>query len=114
MLAHAYTLTADLNSDHPVRSFAKKNIKHELASAHNPESNGLAEAAVESIKPFVINTAKEEQTLNRVLAAWRNMAILDGISPSKLFFYQATQENAPNVNNCIGYVYTAFREATSV
>ena len=42
------------------------NINHELASAHNPKSNGLAEAAVKNMKSLVISTAKEKHCPSRL------------------------------------------------
>ena len=42
-------------------TFCKNNnINHELASAHSPESNRLAEAAVKNMKSLVIRTAEEK------------------------------------------------------
>ena len=72
------------NSD---RSICKDNsIQHELASAQNPESNGLAKAAVKNLKAIVTRTHAEKANLEEAVAAWRNMARADGISPSQLFF----------------------------
>ena len=71
------------------------NINHELASALNPEYNGLAEAAVKNMKPLVIRRAKQKQNLNRALAALWNMTRADGIIPSQLFFNRLSRQTLP-------------------
>ena len=76
--------------------FCKDNsIQHQLASAHNPESNGLAEAAVKSLKAIVTRTNAEKANLEEAIAAWRNMARADGISPSQLFFNRLPRQKLP-------------------
>ena len=63
--------------------FCKTNsIQHELASAHNAESNGQANAAVKNLKAIVTRTQAEKANLEEAVAAWRNMARADRISPS--------------------------------
>ena len=77
-------------------NFCKSNsIQHELASAHNPESNGLAEAAVNNLKAIVTRTHAEKANLEEAVAAWRNMARADGISPSQLFFNRLPRQKLP-------------------
>ena len=67
--------------------FCKANsIQHELASAHNPESNGLAKAAVKNLEAIVTRTHAEKANVEEAVAAWRNTARADGGSPSHLFF----------------------------
>ena len=61
-------------------------IKHELSSPYNPESNRLAEAAVKNIKTLITCCHKLGENLQLAIAAWRNMARADGVSPSQLFF----------------------------
>ena len=48
-------------------------IKHELSSPYNPESNGLAEAAVKNIKAIITRCSKEGENIKLAIAAWRNM-----------------------------------------
>ena len=77
-------------------NFCKSNsVQHELASAHNPESNGLAEAAVKNLKAIVTRTHAEKANLEEAIAAWRNMARADGISPSQLFFNRLPRQKLP-------------------
>ena len=47
-------------------------IKHELSSPYNPESNGLAEAAVKNIKTLINRCHKLDENLQLAIAAWRN------------------------------------------
>ena len=76
--------------------FCKANsIQHELASAHNPESNGLAEAAVKNLKAIVTRTHAEKAYLEEAIAAWRNMVRADGISPSQLFLNRLPHQKLP-------------------
>ena len=70
-------------------------IKHELSSPYNPESSGLAEAAVKNIKTLIIRCHKLEENLQLAIAAWRNMARADGVSPSQLFFGRRQRQQLP-------------------
>ena len=64
----------------------QNSIKHELSSPCNPESNGLAEAAVKNIKSIITRCNREKENLKLAIAAWRNMARTDATSLSQLFF----------------------------
>ena len=55
-------------------------IKHELSSPYNPESNGLAEAAVKNMKALVERCYSRKENLEEAVAAWRNMTRADGTS----------------------------------
>ena len=70
-------------------------IKHELSSAYNPESNGLAESAVKSMKSLVSRCSRAGQPLPQAIAAWRNMAREDGYSPAQLFFGRRQRQRLP-------------------
>ena len=70
-------------------------IKHELSSAYNPESNGLAESAVKSMKSLVSRCSRAGQPLHQAIAAWRNMAREDGYSPAQLFFGRRQRQRLP-------------------
>ena len=89
----------DLGFPHTIRSdggpqfrtdfqlFCESNgIKHELASAYHPQSNGLAEAAVKSAKHLLIKCSQENEDFDLALATWRNTPRADGYSPAQLFF----------------------------
>ena len=70
-------------------------IQHELASAHNLESNGQAKAAVKNLKAIVTRAHAEKANLEEAIAAWRNMARADGISPSQFFFNRLPHQKLP-------------------
>ena len=72
-----------------------KNIKHELSSPYNPESNGLAEAAVKNLKALIIRCGED---LKQAIATWRNMVRTDGSSPAQLFFGRTQKQNLPSLN----------------
>ena len=76
--------------------FCKNNsISHELSSPYNPESNGLAESAVKSMKSLVIKCKEDKSDLHYAISAWRNMAREDGITPSQAFFGRRQKQNLP-------------------
>ena len=70
-------------------------VIHELSSPYNPESNGLAEAAVKNLKSLVIRCQASKENLRRAVATWRNMAREDGISPSQAFFQRKQRQSWP-------------------
>jgi hypothetical protein len=81
------------------KDFCKeRSITHELASAHNPESNGLAESAVKSIKQIVQRCKANKEEVDSAIAAWRNMCRADGLSPSQLFFNRRQKHFLPMTN----------------
>ena len=55
-------------------------IKHELSSPYNPESNGLAEAAVKNVKAIITRCNKEKESIKLALAAWRNITYSNYLS----------------------------------
>ena len=65
---------------------AAHGIQHELSSLYNPESNGLAEAAVKNLKSIVLRCTEKGENIQHALAAWQNMSRQDGISPAQFFF----------------------------
>ena len=77
-------------------AFCRNNgIKREPSSTYNPESNGLAEAAVKNIKTLITRCHKLDENLQLAIAAWRNMARADGVSPSQLFFGRRQRQQLP-------------------
>jgi len=73
----------------------EKNIMHELSSAYNPESNGLAEAAVKNMKKLILRCKEKGENIPQAIAAWRNMARADGLSPSQLFYGRRQKQLLP-------------------
>ena len=70
-------------------------IKHELCSAYNPESNGLAEAAVKNMKSLVEICSERKESFTEAIAAWRNMARNDGTTPAELFYGRKLRQTLP-------------------
>lgn len=62
-----------------------RGIKHELSSAYNPRSNGLAESAVKSMKRLIQKCKESKEPFGPALLAWRNCPRADGFSPATLF-----------------------------
>ena len=62
---------------------------------YNPKSNGLAEAAVKNIKTLINRCHKLDKNLQLAIAAWRNMARTDSVSPSQLFFGRRQRQQLP-------------------
>ena len=65
---------------------AARGIQHELSSPYNPESNGLAEAAVKNLKGIVLRCTEKGENIQHAIAAWRNTSRQDGSSRAQLFF----------------------------
>ena len=73
----------------------KHYITHELSSPYNPESNGLAEAAVKNMKSLILRCVDRKENLSIAIAAWRNMARADGVSPAQLFYNRRMKQLLP-------------------
>jgi hypothetical protein len=58
-------------------------VAHEVSSPYNPQSNGLAEAAVKNVKRLLQKTSPAEFT--HALFAFRNTPRADGFSPAQMF-----------------------------
>ncbi len=77
-------------------SFCRANkIVHELSSAYNPQSNGLAEAAVKNIKHLVKKTSAANEPLPEALFAFCNASRKDGSSPAELMFGRRLRGTLP-------------------
>ena len=61
-------------------------IKREKSLPYNPQSNGLAEAAVKQMKRLIKKVGSQEELFRPALLTWRNTPRADGISPSQLMF----------------------------
>ena len=82
------------------QNFCKEHsIIHELSSAHNPKSNGLAEAAVKSIKNLLLKCRENGDNFDKSLYAWRNTPRADGFSPFEMYFgRKGRQPNLPSLS----------------
>ena len=74
----------------PFREYCEdKQIKHELAAAYNPSSNGLAENAVKQCKHLLIKCIEEGSDYNDALLTWRQTPKREGgPSPANLFLHR--------------------------
>ena len=63
----------------------EKHIIHELSSAYNPESNGLAEAGVKNMKGLLSKCLLLREDFPAALAEWRSSPRADGFSPAAMF-----------------------------
>ena len=80
----------------PFFSFCNKNnISHELAAPYNPKSNGLAEAAVKSVKSILRKSSNSNVDPHSMLYEWRNVPRSDGYSPAQLLFGRRQRTNLP-------------------
>lgn len=65
------------------RSF---HIRHNTSSSYHPRSNGLAEAAVKSMKSLLKKLDLKDPVFRSALLSWRNTPRADGYSPAFAFF----------------------------
>lgn len=61
-------------------------IEHEKSSPYNPQSNGLAEAAVKSTKTLLKKCRAGGENFRIALLEWRNTPREDGVSPAFAFY----------------------------
>jgi len=74
-----------------------KNIIHELSSAYNPNSNGLAEAAVKSAKSLLEKCREGKEDFQEALLEARVTPRADGISPAEAMFGRQPRSSIPRV-----------------
>ena len=76
------------------------NIKHELSSPYNPRSNGLAEAAVKSVKSLLRKLdGKFDDEFRVAHLAWRSTPRPDGFSPAFGFFGRHIRTTTPDIRD---------------
>jgi hypothetical protein len=76
---------------------AKYNIEHELSSPYHPQSNGLAEAGVKSVKRLLKKCQETGEHFPTALLEWRNTPRSDGVSPAQAFFGRRQRTLLPEV-----------------
>jgi len=76
---------------------AERGITHELASAYNPNSNGLAEAGVKNAKYLIEKCRECKEDCEAALLEWRATPRADGISPAEAFFGRKVRTLLPEV-----------------
>ncbi len=72
-------------------------IFHEASSPYNPESNGLAEAAIKNFKKLLIKCIKEGTDFQAALAEFHNCPRADGCSPAHIIFRRGTRGRLPSL-----------------
>ena len=72
-------------------------IIHEKSSAYNPESNGLAEAAVKNVKRVLMASMETGEDPNNALVIWRTTPKHDGPSPAALFRHRELRLPGPDL-----------------
>ena len=88
----------------PFREFwAKYNIIHEISSPYHPASNGLAEAAVKSMKRLLekLDGRVDSDEFKLALLAWRTTPRTDGFAPAFGFYGRHLRTLLPDVRDPI-------------
>ena len=75
----------------------KNNITHELSAPYNPKGNGLAEAAVKSVKNILRKCYESGADPTQTLYEWRNVPRADGYSPAQLMFGRQQRTGLPTL-----------------
>ncbi len=70
-------------------------IEHEKSSPYHPESNGLAEVSVKSVKHLLLKCLAAKEDFGDALLAWRDTPRADGVTPSVLFFGRRLKTHLP-------------------
>jgi len=86
-----------------------KNITHELSSAYNPNSNGLAEAAVKSAKFLLEKCEESKQDFQEALLEARGTPRADGVSPAEAMFGRRPRTALPRLSSSPGDKLQAIR-----
>jgi len=76
----------------------ENNIIHEQSSPYNPQSNGLAEAAVKNMKRLVVACRMEKADLASALLEWRSTPRTDGVSPALALLKREPRTKTPMLN----------------
>ena len=76
----------------------KNNIVHEVSSAFNARSNGLAESAVKSTKYLLAKCLEQKQDFKAALQEFRNCPRTDGASPAMMMFNRRQRTALPTLD----------------
>jgi len=75
----------------------QNNIIHELSSPYNPQSNGLAESAVKSVKALLAKCLETREDFEKAHSQFRNTNRADGFSPAEIFFNRTPRSLLPTL-----------------
>ena len=73
-------------------------IKHETSSPYCPASNGLAEAAVKSVKFLLNKCLQSGENFADALLEWRIVPRTDGVSPAQAFLGRRQRTTLPYIH----------------
>ena len=76
----------------------KHHIIWEPASSYNPQSNGLAEAAVSRVKKVIKKAIYGNEDIKKALAEYKNYKMAGQSSPSEMFFGRKLRGQLPNLH----------------
>ena len=92
-------------------SFCRSNsITHQLSSAYNPQSNGLAEAGVKNMKLLIQRVNRGNENAGEALLAFRNTCRKDGSSPAQLMFGRRLRGSLPSLTDHLKVATPAERQ----
>ena len=74
----------------------KHGVQHEVSAPYNPNSNGLAEAGIKSVKNMLKKCVSLGADSDFMLYEWRNIPCADGYSPSQLMFGRSQRTCLPS------------------
>ena len=86
-------------------------IRHEFSAPHHPESNGLAESAVKSMKGLLKKCEITGEDFQDALLEWRATPRTDGFSPAEAFFGRRLRTQLPAYGDSNDFDPAAFRQA---
>ena len=74
----------------------KYNMQHVTSSPYHPQANGLAEAAVKSMKMLIKKCDETGENFHLALLEWRNTPREDGFSPAQALFGRRQKSLLPS------------------
>jgi hypothetical protein len=88
--------------------FCKDNfIRHEVSSPYNPQSNGLAEAAVKNVKRMIKKCTSKKTSFAQALFEFRNLPRTDGFSPAQMLLGRRQRGALPTLDAALAPVDAA-------
>ena len=70
-------------------------FQHLTSSPHFPQSNGLSESAVKTVKSLNTKALHSNQDIHKALLAYRSTAVIDGLSPAELLMGRRIRTTLP-------------------
>ena len=76
-------------------------IDHITSSAYFPQSNGMAERAVQTVKNLILKACESNSDISKSLHAYRSSPLACGLSPAQLFFGRRIRGSLPIATNML-------------